>query len=1402
MWDLGPLFDSSLRTSRRFRSNSQRNARSLPILGLAALVFLSTSFARAQSSSAATSAASDTPPRVLQAQRFLAQRGNPSRRTQAVAHSANSALQPRAATSSGSLVWQPLGPAAVLTPAFGLVSGRITSIAFDPSDTTGNHVFIGTTGGGLWASKNAAASAGSVQFAPLTDNLAALTAAVDGSISIGAVTVQPGGTGVVLAGTGDPNDALDSYYGAGILRSTDNGATWNLIPTTPDQAWRFSGEGFAGFAWSTHNPQLVVAAVSQARESLLTDTEIPNQSYDGLYYSIDSGAHWSLATIQDASGSIVQGPSSIFDLPNGNAVTSVVWNPIRQMFLAAVRYHGYYESADGVIWTRLSSQPGTGLTASMCPTNIGGLGSIACPIFRGALAVNPVNGDTFAWTVDDNNQDQGLWRDTCALVSGICGNQSLTFATQLNTASLEANVPLRGPVTIQNGDYNLVLAAIPSSQDTLLFAGDNDLWKCSLAAGCVWRNTTNATTCMSAQVGEYQHALAWNSNTATQMFVGNDSGLWRSLDAVAESGSVCNSSDASHFDNLNGGLGSLAEVESLSQVTTSPYTLLTGLGVNGSAGVKSTSGPTSQWPQVLSGEGGPVAIDPTNPANWYVNNQAGVSIYACSQSAPCTPAGFGTAPVVNDADVAGDGYTMTAPAPFLIDPLDPSQLLVGTCRVWRGPANGSPWTSTNAISGFLDRISSGFCNGNALIRSIAALPLPSGSEILYAGMYGSANGGQTLGGHILSAIFNPSSGTIPVWQDLTANPVLNDTNPFNAFALDISSIYLDPHDPTGATVYVTIEGIPSLKQPTRTVYRSTDAGAHWIDIHSTLPWAPANAIIVDPQDANTVYAATDVGVYFTRQISACTGSCWTALGAGLPEAPVTQLSASPSTVTPNVLIAGTYGRGIWQIPLLSAGTQFTTGTASPASLTFAGQPVNSASATQNVTVTNTGGIGLAIGSLSTSGDFTETDNCQNTVVDAGASCMIQVAFNPTLIGPRTGQVAVSANVAGGQLTVSLSGTGLAAYSLNVSPSQLDFSVPVPGQTSSNQTITVTNPGAANAADLALDIVAPFSILQTNCGTSLAANTSCTASIVFSPASLGMVSGSLAVNSSTFAPVTVALSGFTGATGTVQFTPNQLTFATTAVGSASASQPITITNNGSEVLSNLILSVSAGFQFAGTTCTSSLGLGASCTANVAFAPTAAGSQSGSLSVASSALPFSAQLPLTGTGFDFTVAPSGAASQTIASGQTATYTLQLAPADGAAATFSFSCGSLPAYTVCSFAPSSVSIPANTSGSVTVQIATGQSAAPAYSSSLHRDGTAPFLCGLLLLPIALRRRKRLLLLLTILFAVVAFTACSGSGGGTGGGGGGGGGTHTPPGTYSIVVTATADGLAHKSTLTLTVD
>src|SRR5271170_1255336 len=340
-------------------------------------------------------------------------------------HAAMMAVQAASPLSNLNASWQPLGPNQVASTAYGNVTGRVTSIAIDPADASGNTVYVGTTGGGVWKSTNAAGPTASVIFAPLTDTLPVFNpnagASAIPSLSIGAISVQ---SGVVLAGTGDPNDASDSFYGSGLLRSADGGLTWTLIQNSRDGVagnHLFSGLGFAGFAWSTATPGTVVAAVSQAAEGVLVNAPDAENSVMGLYYSTDSGVTWQMSVIMDGSQTVQTPQPSGGDL-GGRAATAVVWNAVRQRFYAAVRYHGYYESLDGVTWTRLTNQPGLGLTTTACPSDSGSIGSTSCPIFRGALAVQPETGDTFALTVDQNNLDQGLWQDVCGLTGANCSS--------------------------------------------------------------------------------------------------------------------------------------------------------------------------------------------------------------------------------------------------------------------------------------------------------------------------------------------------------------------------------------------------------------------------------------------------------------------------------------------------------------------------------------------------------------------------------------------------------------------------------------------------------------------------------------------------------------------------------------------------------------------------------------------------------------------------------------------------------------------------------------------------------------------------------------------------------------------------------------------------------------------
>ena len=117
----------------------------------------------------------------------------------------------------------------------------------------------------------------------------------------------------------------------------------------------------------------------------------------------------------------------------------MVWNPIRKMFYAALEFHGYYQSPDGVTWTRMANQPGAALTTLNCPANPGTNGSNSCTIARGVLAVQPVTGDMFALTVGTNalglsDVDEGLWRDVCNAGVNGCANPTVQFGSQISTA--------------------------------------------------------------------------------------------------------------------------------------------------------------------------------------------------------------------------------------------------------------------------------------------------------------------------------------------------------------------------------------------------------------------------------------------------------------------------------------------------------------------------------------------------------------------------------------------------------------------------------------------------------------------------------------------------------------------------------------------------------------------------------------------------------------------------------------------------------------------------------------------------------------------------------------------------------------------------------------------------------
>lgn len=1164
--------------------------------------------------------------------------------------------------------WQAVGPAQIASQSYGTVTGRVTSIAIDPADPSGNTVYLGTTGGGVWKTVNAAGTPSSVLFTPLTDTLPVFSAnagtAVLPSLSIGAVSMADG---VLLAGTGDPNDASDSYYGEGILRSTDGGLTWTLAQQSMDSPaanHSFVGLSVAGFAWSGATSGLVVAALSQSAEGVLVNAPDTTYSVMGLYYSQDGGTTWQMGIIEDGSGQVVQMASSA-TVP-GNAATAVVWNPVRQLFYAAVRYHGYYQSSDGILWTRLAQQPGAGLTTTACPANPNAAGSSTCPIFRGALAVQPTTGDTFALTVDANNLDQGLWQDTCKLNGSSC-TTSPGFGTQLPSTPLEIGSGST-PTAIPQADYNLALAAVATgtgtTADTLLFAGTVDLYRCSLAAGCVLRNTTNAINGCNhpAMVSPAQHAIATLSDAGTGatpvlLYAGNDGGLWRSLDGVDQQQTPCSTDDATHFQNLNSGLGSLAEVVSFAQNPTDSATLLVGLGANGTAAT-GTAPTTTAWPQIATGEGGTVAIDPVNPRNWYVSTEAGVSLRYCGNGNACAAADFAGSPTLGYAQVANDASLIDPP--FLLDPALASNVLIGTCRIWRGPAaDGSTWPGPNAISPMLGGAQNSACNAttNPNVRSLAAggpastatAPPNQGSTVLYAGLAGSRDGGGSLGGHLFANYTAATANGSTLWTDVAKSTVTNVTGgAFNPGGFDISSVVADPHDSTGKTVYATVMGFAGNGTDAQHVYASSNGGASWANISSNLPNAPANSILVDPNDANTLYVAMDTGVWVTTTVANCataTMNCWSLYGTALPNAPVVALAAAAGMATGDgrfgELRAATYGRGIWQVPLLTAAYPAAPAISlSPTSLTFAPQAVSTASAVQTITVTNSGNAPLTISSLNASASFFETDNCvASSPIAAGATCSVQVEFLPTTIGSLPGLLTIYGNVSGGQATASLTGIGTTAATIALSPPSVAYSATNVGATSIAQNIVVANTGGTTATLGTPTVTSNFTVTANTCTATLAASASCTVSVAFQPTSSGTLTGTFSITDSV-GTQTASLTGVGQLPATDLLSPLSLSFTPQQLDTASATQQVTLTNSGDMALTQIVAQIASGDFTVVNGCGNSLNGHSTCSLLVVYVPKVVGPETGVLTV--SDLYRSQTVTLSGTG----VAPPGVSLSPVA------------------------------------------------------------------------------------------------------------------------------------------------------------
>ncbi|HWG59054.1 MAG TPA: choice-of-anchor D domain-containing protein [Candidatus Acidoferrales bacterium] len=508
----------------------------------------------------------------------------------------------------------------------------------------------------------------------------------------------------------------------------------------------------------------------------------------------------------------------------------------------------------------------------------------------------------------------------------------------------------------------------------------------------------------------------------------------------------------------------------------------------------------------------------------------------------------------------------------------------------------------------------------------------------------------------------------------------------------------------------------------------------------------------------------------------------------------------------------------------------------PVTLSFGAQTVGSSSGYQTATISNTGSASLTLSSVSISGaDAAEfaisqqgTAPCpvQGGTVAAAGNCTVAVRFAPQSGGAKSATLAFTDNATGSPQIVALSGTGLAP-AIQISPLDLTFAGQSVGTPSKSQAITIKDTGssplAINGIAVAGADAADYAEAN-NCPLSLAANASCTVSVTFQPTAAGSRAAQIVVaDDGASSPQIVALSG-TGIQTAATVAPSSIGFGGQALNTAGTAVPVIVTNTGSAAL------VVSGISFTGPdagdfieadTCTSNLTLsiapGLSCSIQVNFQPVVAGPRAASLVIADNAPGSPQMIPLSGTGMDFNVTdpPDMGTRITVAAGQRARYTLQVNSLYGFTGPVAVACSGAPPAGACYLDPMTVAVPANGSASFQVSVTSQASSlilgptrapgSPNWNGGNWRGVACAFALALIAAGLlgafgegregSRKRFVRLAPLATLaVLAAFAAVACGSHSNASRDSG-------TPPGTYSVVVTATSGKTSRMISLTLIV-
>lgn len=815
------------------------------------------------------------------------------------------------ATSTGVVIpgsgraWVALGPSPLIVddPAYpggqgygnDKVQGRVAALLADPSDDTGNTLYLGSANGGVWKTTDAGETWTSIGDSLPSQSTGSLAMAEDGTLFVG---------------LGEGNTGGDNYAGAGVVRSTDGGATWSdLLPGIP--------EG------------IVTTHIAVSGSTVLVGTQW------GLYRSTNLGQSFSRAVLPTGTG----GGES--DKAFGNFVTDVRFQPgSDQNALAAVGWRsggigtaaGLYRTTDGgATWSKANA------------TGFGSASTSTDPIGRVTLAYDEREGhEDVVWAlIQDagklNNEPfpvdiavgaeanthnlNGIYRSGDNGVTWVLKGTNQTLAAAPGSGISTTNLPLNGNygpgVQAWYNQYVVVDPSAPEGVERVVVGLEEVYQGTTVASGAAsgptawqtigryWNACIQAVlvqlNCEQLGLPNYtgytthadQHAAAFaKTEGGWRLYVGNDGGVYKQ-DADPVAGYTNDAWTSVNAGGIN---------------TTQPYaatmgrdgTVYLGLQDNGTAKIS----PEGVANEVIGGDGFDVAVDPDDSDIAYEEYANG--ILRVTQNG-----GVSWSADVSPANATGQRFS----TPFELDPTDSAHFVYAGNQVWENtdaPAlSASNWTEvfnvTNAENSPDASVTAIDVHDTAAYAAWCGRPAtpPAGSSSCNM-TTGDGDFDPTLFKRGIATNVAPgckrAKASSECWRQVQSQGLPNRM---------VQGIEIDPLDPE--TVYVAVASYsrhwaydPAVMQP-GVVFRSTDAGVTFQNVSGNLPQTFGSDVLVV---RDLLIAATDVGVFATSRANP---GEWVPFGTDIPDAvPAIEISTNPQQTT---LVLATHGRGVWALPL-------------------------------------------------------------------------------------------------------------------------------------------------------------------------------------------------------------------------------------------------------------------------------------------------------------------------------------------------------------------------------------------------------------------------------------------------------------------------------------------------------